>query len=158
MTHYREAVRLLLANDATLTALATNGVWDFDRVMSQGFGTDGITQNVLMGSTGMVILPTVYLNWTSETPIYPIKARAKRAMFEVYFYDWDGYATIRQMRQRVYDLLHEQRVSFDEPANYYCRQIVAAGDVTNQKDAELGGACFERTRFEARLIPLISGV
>lgn len=157
MTHYREAVRALLAADATLTALATNGVWDFDRIVSQGYGTDGMTLNVLMTSTGAVILPTIYLAWTTETPIYPIKARARRAMLNVYFYDWDGYATIQQMRQRVYDLLHEQRVTFTEPANYYCRQIVAVGNIVYQKDAELGGACFEQARYELRLID-VTGV
>lgn len=156
MTHYREAVRAKLAGDAPLAALATNGVWDFDRIVSQGFGTNGITLDVLTNNA-VLIQPTVYLNWTSETPIYPVKARAWRAMVEVYLYDWDGYVTIRQMRQRVYELLHEKRVSFNEPANYFCRQIVSVGDVTYQKDAELGGACFERSRYEMRLID-IAGV
>lgn len=149
MADLHAAVKALLATDATLLAISGfNGVLDDDNV-----GGEGLKESDLRGGTALY-LPTVYLNWTTETPI----SRGPQMGFgassgdqgvsvflEVFFYDEANYSDIETMRLRTTKLLHQQRVSID---THYLYNFIWRGDVKRQFDDRLGGVRMERSRFE----------
>ncbi len=157
MTSLGQAVRLKLEGDATLAALATGGIWDHDEIEAQDLGRDGLTLAVVTAGTP-VVKPCLYLNLSSNSPIYPVKARGKQWLLDVYGYDHQRYTTIRAMQDRAYTLLHQTRVDFNEPAGWYCREIVYAGQIINEwQDPSLGNACMSLTRYRIFVIELAQG-
>lgn len=145
MTTLREATKAKFTGDVTFMALATNGVKDPDAL-----GRDELTPDDLTGATP-VVQPTLFIRWAGEVPISSRIFRARRVFCELYFYSdgASGYETVRKMRERAFSLLDGQRVSINDPYNEYVFEFRWAGDVTQQKDDELGGANFERSRYEA---------
>ncbi len=149
MTTIRAAVRARLTGDATLVALATGGIHDEDSLNNE----NGLTPEALQTTNSPIIRPGIYIGWTTSDPfgVNDATLHAERAFLEVYYYQQVGYATITAMRDRVKVLLHQQRVTFDEPANQYCNAMIWAGDVLNQKDEEMAGASMERSRYEVHI-------
>jgi len=146
-TTLHQAVKTLLSGDATLAALATGGIHDPDSL-----GRPGLELADLCAGTP-VIHPAVFIRWTTEAPFSAVILKARSVFAEVYFYQDQGYDTIRQMRERVFALLHQKRVpTMDAPAGDYLYAFVWAGDVLQQSDDSLGGASMERSRYEGHLI------
>jgi hypothetical protein len=142
MTTLREAVKNVLKTDATLLALATGGIYDAEDV-----GRKGLTIETIRGS-GVAINPAIFLRWTTENRLNPDVLRVQQAFVQIYFYQDVGFDICRQMRQRVLTLLHQQSVAFDEPSGWYCFALVWVGDVLEQYDDQLGGAHYERSRYQ----------
>lgn len=145
MTTIREAVLAVLTDDSTLAGLATGGIHDSDSA-----GRDGMRRELLMVSGTPGIRPGVFVRWGTDTP-FGVAQRslgAQRLMAEVFFYQDDGYDKIISMRERVKTLLEYAPVQFDEPGGYWMADIFWRGDVLAMVDDEMGGACFERSRYE----------
>jgi hypothetical protein len=159
MTSLRQAIRAKLEANTALAALATGGIWDHDEIAAAGYGRDGLTVKVIATSgSNPVIKPSIYVKTGVGTPIYPIKAQGKNYAFDIFFYDQQDFEVIQQMRDLVYEALHEQRVTFTQPANWYCRQIVFAADVLNDwRDETLKGAATAMSRYRAYIIKLAEG-
>lgn len=139
------ATKSRLKADATLTALVGSAyILDDDDV-----GRDGLKLSNIKPANQPIVSPAIYLHWTTETPFSASVLNAVRGFVEVYIYQDTGYATIELARRRVWELLHQQRVAID---NDYLFAFVWAGDVKRQKDDELGGASFERSRYEYHVI------
>jgi hypothetical protein len=145
-TTLRAALRALLAADTALAALATNGVKDLDTL-----GRAGLELADLNGGTA-AIKPTVFIRWSTAAPYSDSVLNARSLFVELYFYADQGYTTIESMRARVFALLHQKRVSFDSPTNEHLCAFRWAGDVLQQVDDQLGGAAFERSRYEGHLV------
>lgn len=137
------AVKTLLANDATLAALATNGVKDDDDV-----GREGLTESDLTGATP-IIQPTIYINWETDIP-WNNAIVSRRIFFTVFFYDDSTYGTIESMVRQVYDLLHQQRVAID--GDDYVYAFLNVGDTLRFRDDRLGGAASAQSRYEGHYI------
>lgn len=145
-TTLHQAVKALLSGDVTLAALATGGIHDADSL-----GRNGLELADLCAGTP-VIKPAVFIRWTTEAPFSAAVLKARSIFLELWFYQDQGYETIRQMRERAFALLHQKRVTMDTPAGDYLYALVWAGDVLQQSDDSLGGASFERSRYEGHLI------
>lgn len=149
MTTLRQAVLSRLTGDATLVALATGGIDDDDSLNNQ----HGLTLEDITSPTSPIIQPAVFVEWVSADPfgVHDKTLHAERLFLVVYFWQDTGYGTISAMKDRVKRLLHQQRVSYDTPANQYCYAMLWVGDVLDQKDPEMGGASLEWSRFEVHI-------
>ncbi len=143
MTTLQAATRALLTGDTTLAALATGGIHDPESLGRQELELKDVT-----ASGSPLVKPAVFLRWTTQDPMSATALRAVRGFVEAYFYQDTGYATIQQMRQRVWQLLDQQRVTVTEPSGVRHCAFVWAGDVIEQQDDSLGGASMERSRYE----------
>lgn len=146
MTTLHEAVLDLFENDATFAALATGGVFDVDTLGRQELELGDITSGT------PIVQPALLIRWTTDAPWGPDSLNGHRPFVELYFYQDTGYTTTEAMRQRAYELLDRQRVTFNEPASDYVFEFRWAGDVIQQQDDSLGGASMERSRFYANSI------
>lgn len=144
MTTLYAATHTLLTNDATLAALATGGVHDVQSLGRQELELADITAGTPL------VKPAVFLRWTTETEFVRV-INARRVYLDIYVYQDTGYLVTAQMRDRIFTLLHQQRVTFTEPAGDYLYAFVWAGDVVQQQDDTLGGASMERSRYEGHL-------
>jgi hypothetical protein len=142
VTTLAQAVKSELSSDGTLSGLAT---YFFD---SYTVGEDGLTRDMITVPGTPNIAPTVYIKWSTKAPFDMEVLRANEQYFEVYCYQQKGYSSIELMRQRVFELLHLERVDFDTPAGDICRQIEWAGDILGMRDEGLK-ASMERSRFRA---------
>jgi len=145
VTTLRAAVLARLAGDATLAALATGGIYDAEALGRPGLELADVTAGT------PVVQPCVFVRWTTEDPFGAAAINAVRTFAEIYVYQDTGYATCQALRERVWALLHQQRVAIDEPAGWRCAAIIWAGDVTESVDESLGGASMERSRYEVHL-------
>lgn len=99
--------KAVLEADATLVALATGGIWDFDE--TGRLGLSRTTTPDAYDSFG-IILPSMLLKQRSDTPDFVLaddntQYVSSKVMLEVWFYEDTGYSTIEAMRNRVYTLL-----------------------------------------------------
>lgn len=143
MTTLRAAVKALLQADTTLTTLATGGIYDGEDV-----GRQGLTIDMIREEGEVAISPAIFLRWTTENRLDPDCLHVQQAFLQIYFYQDYGFDICRQMRQRAFTLLHQQTVPFDEPSGWFIFAMVWVGDVLEQYDDQLGGAHFERSRYQ----------
>lgn len=147
----QEALLALIADDEEIEEAATGGVWDHQAIEEAGFGREGLTLEVIQAKDEdenplPIVAPSIFILWSSETPLYRVKTRSRSVMVHIYFYDQQSYETITAMRDRVYTLLHEQRISFDE--DWYNREIRYAGGLLQFSDPKLNGTLAERVRYQ----------
>lgn len=108
MTTTLANAKTLLEADATLLALATGGIWDWDET-----GRMGINRSNTLTTAAWIngiIKPCLLLKLRSSVPFGEIaddaaKLVSVREMLEVWAYQDSGYATIKSMLDRVYTLL-----------------------------------------------------
>lgn len=109
MTATLANAKTILEADATLLALATGGVWDWDET-----GRMGINRvNTTAAFTSGIIKPCLLLKLASSVPFGDIADDSRhltgaRDMLEVWAYQDSGYATIKSMLDRVFTLLQGQ--------------------------------------------------
>lgn len=111
------SAKTILEADATLLALATGGIWDWNET-----GRMGINRTNTPGAyTNGIIKPCLMLKLRSSVAFGDIADDAERVtgardMLEVWAYQDQGYATIEGMLARVYVLIQGKRVG-----GYVCR-------------------------------------
>jgi len=119
----RSAIKSLLEADTTLMATLTGGVYGEAEISRQAtpaaFDANG------------EIEPCALLAVEADDPSGPFET-SSRTFVTVYFYARSGYSAIDTALDRVFALLHRQRVS-DE--NVW--EIRHAGDVRDQRDPAL---------------------
>lgn len=125
------SAKTLLEADATLLALATGGIYDYDETGRMGINRT----NTPSAFTSGIIKPCILLKLRSSVPWGDIadpatKTVSLREMFEVQFYADNAYTVIESMRARVFALLHEVRLS----GTFICR---FAGDFYPPRDVEM---------------------
>jgi hypothetical protein len=122
----RDAIYGLLSGDATLMATLTGGLHTKTEISRQdtpaAFDANG------------EILPCALLKFETQTPWGPF-AHGSRLYFSLLLYQRAGYEAIEAARQRVYALLHRQKVT---PATGGCWEIRHSSDVTDVEDGALG--------------------
>lgn len=136
-------IKARLEADATLLAIATGGVYDFDETGRMGINRTNTP--VAFDSNG-VIRPCVLLRLRTSVPDLalrddPAQYTTLRENIEVWLYQDSGYTTIEAMRDRVYTLLHARPV-----ANTF--QLYWTGNVRFPRDPELD-ANVERSDYQA---------
>lgn len=105
------SAKTILEADATLLALATGGIYDFDETGRMGIGRT----NTAAAFSGGIIQPCILLKLRSSVPYGGIaddvtQVTSARDMLEVWAYQDSGYSTIKSMLDRVYTLLQGKRV------------------------------------------------
>jgi hypothetical protein len=118
----RDDVKAVLEADGTLMALLTGGVYAGGTINRQD------TAGAFDGNKE--IRPCALVNAESQAPAGPFKDSA-REVVRVFFYERSGYDAIDQAIERVYVLLHRQKVG----ASGWI--MLHAGDVTDQVDQAL---------------------
>jgi hypothetical protein len=106
------AAKALLEADATLLAIATGGVWDWDETGRMGINRT----NTAAAFTSGIIKPCLLLKLRTSVPFGGIADDASRIvsardMIEVWAYADNAFTAITSMLDRVYTLLQGQRLS-----------------------------------------------
>lgn len=150
MTTMKEAVRLVLVNDATFAALASGGIFDANTV-----GRNGMTRKKLTVSGQVAMSPGVYITWPTDVPLGQAQKTigAHNIFFDLYCYQDEGYDITEAMRKRALVLFNYTPVTFDEPTDEIMRDIIWAGDVSEQRDDTMGGAAMERSSYQVLATP-----
>lgn len=122
--------KTLLEADATLLALATGGVWDWDETGRMGINRT----NTSTAFTDGKIKPCILLKLGSSVPFGDIaddenKIVGARDRLEVWAYQDNGYNTINAMLARVYTLLQGKPLG-----GFVCRW---AGDTSPLRDTDM---------------------
>lgn len=150
MTTLKAATKAYLQADATLSALATGGIFD-----TQDVGRRGLTLDNLRTGASVAISPAIFLRWTTSTrvPYEPLKAREE--FVHIFFYQDVGHDVCEQMRNRVYELLNQktgQNVPFDEPPNQYVNAFIWTDDLREKWDEGMNDTPFERSRYQVDIV------
>ena len=150
MTTMKEAVREVLENDATFAALATGGIFDANNV-----GRNGMTRKKLTVSGQVAMSPGVYITWPTDAPLGQAQKTigAHNIFFDLYCYQDEGYDITEAMRERALTLFNYTPVTFDTPSDKIMRDIIWAGDVSEQRDDTMGGAAMERSSYQVLTTP-----
>jgi hypothetical protein len=113
MTATLANAKAILEADATLLALATGGIWDWDETGRMGINRS----NTLTAAafTSGIIKPCVLLKLASSVPFGGIaddeaKLVSVREMLEVWAYQHTGYSTIKSMLDRAFTLLQGEQL------------------------------------------------
>lgn len=106
-------VKAVLEADATLSTLASGGIYDFTET-----GRLGINRTTVPGAffSNGIIKPTILVKQRSAVKDEILQDDATqyvtvREMIECWMYDDTGYAIIEVMRARIFTLLHAVQVS-----------------------------------------------
>ena len=136
-----EAIRDVLAADATLAALATGGIYSYEQT-----GRNGISRVTTPNAyqPGGFLKPSVVVKAEAAKTVPAIRDSASGAqqMVEVYLYDDGdhGFDTLSSARDRVITLLDRQWLS----GIGYLRQISGAD---NERDPKLNNAALVQIAF-----------
>lgn len=122
----RTIIGTLLANDSTLETLLTGGV-------EYTVGEISRTGTPTRYDANKEILPCALVKLSTEGEFGPHED-GSRGFVAVYFYQRSGYEVIDQARERVYALLHRQKVG---DASDKVWEVRHAGDVLDQEDPAL---------------------
>ena len=122
----RDAIYDRLTGDATLMATLTGGLHTETEITRQ------LTPTAFDDNDE--IKPSGLLKMEASTPTGPYD-HSQRQYFAVYLYQRSGYDSIDTAKDRVYTLLHRQRVT---PATGSCWQIRHVGDTPDLRDEALG--------------------
>lgn len=136
----RQAIYDLLSADATLTGLLPGGLYDAAEVshISRTTTEDAFLQGDL--------ITCALLKMGDEEPQGPY-IYGSRQELSVHFFDRFGYDKIELARERVYELLHDQKLTPADSATTGNWQILWVGDTLHQRDEALDAAT-EISRFE----------
>lgn len=99
MATQRDALRVYLEADPTLTGILTGGIYDASELDQNGLPDGGL----LMDARGRY-LPWVVIRWRTANATEIIR-HSERRFVEVYFYDQTGYANIEAAKRQVKALL-----------------------------------------------------
>lgn len=124
--------KTLLEADATLLALATGGIWDWDETGRMGINRSNATTAAAF--TSGIIKPCLLLKLRSSVPFGeiaddPAQLVSARDMLEVWAYQDGGYSTIKSMLARVYTLLQGKQLG-----GFACRWAM---DIQPTRDIEM---------------------
>lgn len=113
--------KTILEADATLVALATGGIWDWDETGRMGINRSNTLTTAAF--TSGIIKPCLLLKIPSSVPFGgiaddPAQLVSARDMLEVWGYQHMGYATIKSMLARAYTLLQGKGQELD---GFSCR-------------------------------------
>jgi hypothetical protein len=138
----QSVIKARLEADATLLAIATGGVWDYDETGRLGINR-GNTTAAFDATTG-VIKPCVLVRARSAVPDFILRDidgqyNSVRQVVEIWMYQDSGYTTIETMKSRVYALLNATQVT----GAFF---VSWAGDIGEQFDYDLN-ACVERSDY-----------
>jgi len=127
-----QTVKAILEADSTLLATATGGIWDADEAGSEGINR---TATPTAFDSDGIVLPCIYLRMRSYMPDGAIADEAAKRvsyvqMLEAWYYCFNNYSTIETMSDRVYRLLHAQRLT----GPFF---VQWAGDLRNQRDDDI---------------------
>lgn len=122
-----DAITAALQGDATLTGILPGGVHRAPEISRQTT-PDAYNQQ-------QELLPCALVKQESATPWGP-HADSGRVYMTVWFFQRDGYEQIEGARQRVYALLHRQKLT--PPDGSGCYDIRHADDVLDQEEPVLG--------------------
>ncbi len=127
--------------DATLLALATGGVWDWDATGRQGINRSNTLTAAAFNSG--IIKPCLLFKLRSSVAFGgiaddPAQVVSARDMLEVWGYQHSGYATIKSMLARVYTLLQGKQLG-----GFSCRWAM---DLQPLRDTEMD-ASVERADY-----------
>ena len=134
----------------TKTALKADGtlvglVYDAAHILdSEDVSAEGLQIKDLKNGSSPLFVPTLYLNWTTDSPTGLRVIDGHMAFVNVLAYDYKGYANTRAILKRVKALLDQQMLSDGD--GYYW--FSWAGDLLEQKDEGLGNAAVERSRYQ----------
>jgi len=122
--------KTILEADATLLALATGGIYDFDETGRMGINRT----NTPTAFTNGIIKPCLLLKLRTSVPFGDIADDAARTtgardMLEIWGYEDSGYATIKSMLARVYTLLQGKQLG-----GFVCRWAL---DIQPTRDIEM---------------------
>lgn len=135
------SAKTLLDADATLVALATGGVWDWDETGRMGINRSNAATSAAF--TSGIIKPCLLLKLRTSVPFGDIADDASRVvstreMLEVWAYQDNGYSTIKSMLARVFVLLQGQQLG-----GFVCRWAL---DVQPGRDTDMD-ASVERADY-----------
>lgn len=107
------AIKTVLEADATLLALATGGIYSFDETGSQGINRT--LTPAAFDSNGLV-KPCIMVSARDANPGYNVPDEGNQSMdvrqvVECYLFQFGGYSTIESMKNRIYTLLQNQRLT-----------------------------------------------
>lgn len=117
--------KTILEADATLLALATGGIYDWDETGRMGINRSNAATAAAFSSG--IIQPCLLLKLRSSVPFGEIaddsaQIQAARSFIEVWYYQDNGFAAIDTMRERTWVLLHGKQLGgfachwvFDSP-------------------------------------------
>lgn len=133
--------KAILEADATLLALATGGIWDWDETGRMGINRSNAATAAAWANG--IIKPCLLLKLRTSVPFGGIADDAAqvvsaRDMLEVWGYQDSGYATIKSMLGRVYTLLQGKQLG-----GFSCRWAM---DIQPTRDLELD-ASVERSDY-----------
>jgi hypothetical protein len=140
----RTVIKALLEADATLLAIATGGVYDYDEVGRLGLGRD--VAPTAYGTNG-IIKPCVVVKGRGPRPTGAVQddvlqVSSTSEVVEIWLYQDEGYTTIKTMEDRIYTLLHGKQVS----GAFVCRWAGTA--LADQRDDTLGNVSVEREDYQ----------
>ena len=137
MTNTLANAKTILEADATLSALATGGVWDWDETGRMGINRSNTLTTAAF--TSGIIKPCLLLKLASSVPFGEIaddsaQLVSVREMLEVWAYQHTGYSTIKSMLDRAYTLLQGKQLG-----GFSCRfaQKVQPASRDTEMDASL---------------------
>lgn len=132
----------ILEADGTLMGYATGGGYDWDETGRLGINRSNAATSTAF--TGSIIKPCWLLKLRTSLPFGgiaddPEQKQSMRDMFELLFYEHNGFTNIELMKNRAYRLLHGTRPT----GTASCRH---AGDYNPPRDIELD-AYFVRSDY-----------
>lgn len=140
MSGLRAAFKDFLADDTTLSALLTGGIFD-----AQDFDQEGLSMdNVPRDTDGVTILPNLVIRWQASTLFSSYKIGAEAQTVELYFYDHLGYDTIEAALSRGKVLLHDIYMEADDRGLAHIRWAFHSRQSTAD---ELGNAPMMFSRY-----------
>lgn len=147
MATLRAAFRLALESDATLTGLATGGIYDADEMDFTGIGAGQAARE----TDGVTLKPFLAIRWRAATPFGPYPVGGERETVEVYAYDdgSHGYATVESIISRLKALVHDAYLSASDRDLAHAQWIYASGETPAD---ELGGAACKFCRFSVTTV------
>lgn len=132
----RTAINALLIGDATLMAILTGGLYTTDEISRQ--------KTPAAFDANSELRPCALLRLTSTSPTGPHYHSAQQGI-ELYLYQKAGYDQIDAAINRIYQLLHRQKVT---PSAGTCWEIYHDNDTPDTEDSALQVA-LKRSRFIA---------
>lgn len=115
------SAKTILEADATLLALATGGIYDWDETGRMGINRSNTATSAAFSSG--IIQPCILLRLSVSTPIGEIaddvaKVTGARDVIQVWAYQDSSFSTITSMLDRVYTLLQGQQLG-----GFVCRWL-----------------------------------
>ena len=118
MAGIRSVFKSTLADDVTLAALLTGGIFDAD-----DFGETGLSMDKAPKDTnGVTIKPFASIRWRDSSTAEPYRVGGQYGFIEVYVYQAVGYDIIEPALTRIMALINTQYLIADDRAIAYFKQ------------------------------------